>query len=266
LIGSIPSADPLSARGVGVRYGGVAALDAVDLRVTAGAIVGLIGPNGAGKTTFIDALTGYVDCKGSVELFGQDLRGLAPHVRARRGLARTFQAAELFDDMSVLDNIVLGSQRGSLRGVTRELLCGRRGDLAFVHELIDTFGLGTVADQEARRVPPGVRKLVALSRALASQPKVLLLDEPGAGLDSRESRALGEQLARIPALGVSVLLIDHDMDLVFGACSEVYVLSFGRVVFSGSPETVRSHESVISAYLGRGADPAPSEAESEVMQ
>jgi branched-chain amino acid transport system ATP-binding protein len=226
------------------------ALEGVDLDVAADSIVGLIGPNGAGKTTLVDALTGYVACSGSVVMYGSSVDGLPPHRRARRGLARTFQAAELFDDMSVIDNIVLGSQRGSLRGLAREFFLGRGDDSAFVDQLVDTFDLAGVARQEARSVPPGIRKVVALCRALAARPRVLLLDEPAAGLDSLASLRLGELIARIPEFGASVLLIDHDMDLIFNTCHQVSVLNFGEILISGEPQMVRSHPSVTAAYLG----------------
>jgi branched-chain amino acid transport system ATP-binding protein len=251
MTGVTPEFTPaLDARGISVHYGGVTALDDVNLRVESGAIVGLIGPNGAGKTTLVDALTGYVDYTGSVRMSGRSLDGVPPHRRARRGLVRTFQAAELFDDMSVLDNILLGAQRGSLRGLGREIFRGGDPDLGFSQQLIESFGLTATARLEARSVSPGTRKVVALCRALASRPRVLLLDEPAAGLDSRESKELGHHLAQIPEFGTSVLLIDHDMDLIFGTSHDVYVLNFGQILIHGEPAMVRSHPSVTSAYLG----------------
>jgi len=241
----------LAARGLAVSYGGVRAVDDVDLDVEDGTLTGLIGPNGAGKTSIIDALSGFVAYRGDVRLDGEALDGLAPHQRARRGLVRSFQSVELFDDLDVRGNLAVAAERVGIRGALRDLVVprrspgGRRLDRA-----VDQVGIGHLLDRATHELSEGERKLVGLCRALVAAPRVLLVDEPAAGLDTGESRALGERLRAIVDAGTAVLLIDHDMDLVLGACDAVHVVDGGRTVASGRPAQVRSDERVIRSYLG----------------
>jgi ABC-type branched-subunit amino acid transport system ATPase component/branched-subunit amino acid ABC-type transport system permease component len=225
----------LSVRDVTVRYGVVVSVDHVSFDVPAGAIVGLIGPNGAGKTSLLDALTGFVDSTGSVVLAGKCLDGLAPHERVRAGLGRTFQHIEIYDDLSVLENVGVGRTR---RGAA---------DLGALLQLVD---LVEDAHRPAGELSQGRRQLVSIARALASDPQVLLLDEPAAGLDTTESIWLGERLRDIRDAGTTIVLVDHDMQLVLSLCDEIHVLVFGSLVSSGPPELVKADPQVASAYLG----------------
>jgi branched-chain amino acid transport system permease protein len=245
---SLGGADPRPARaGVGaadapvlrvtdlsVAFGGLRAVSDVTLEVGEGELVGLIGPNGAGKTTLVDAVSGFVRCTGRVELAGADIGGLRPHERARRGLARTWQSTELFDDLEVQENLTVASRDGS---------AGRA--LALV-------GMDWAARAMPAQLSMGQRKLVGVARALAARPRLLCLDEPAAGLDTRESEELGARLRGLADQGQSMLLIEHDMRLVLGICDRVVVLEFGRVIAAGTPEAVRRNPRVIAAYLGDG--------------
>lgn len=227
-----------SARGVSVSFGGVRAVAGVDLDIEQGELVGLIGPNGAGKTTFIDAVTGFVKYQGSVELSGARLDGLPPHARARRGLARTWQTVELFDDLTVRENLTVaakGSSAGSGTSVDADL------------ELLD---LKAAADAMPSELTQAERKRAGIGRALVARPRVLCLDEPAAGLDTRQSRELGALLPGIASSGTAVLLVDHDMGLVLSSCHRVVVLDSGSVIAQGPPAQIRSDERVIAAYLG----------------
>ena len=186
----------LSARGISVSFGGVHAVVDVDLDVEPGQLVGLIGPNGAGKTTFIDAVTGFVQHRGTVELDGADITGLPPHSRARRGLARTWQSIELFDDLSVRENLTVAAQHPSML-TTLKGLFGQPVAISYaVDETLDLFALRDLADATPTELTQGQRKLVAVARALAADPKLLCLDEPAAGLDAHESVAFGRHLPR----------------------------------------------------------------------
>jgi branched-chain amino acid transport system ATP-binding protein len=241
----------LSVKDLSVSYGGVSAVVDVDFDITPGSLVGLIGPNGAGKTTLLDALSGFVAYTGSVIFDGKSLDHLAPHRRNHAGLARTFQTLELYDDLTVLDNLLI-SVTPSITGLLPELLWGRRPKPSpRVEELLDTFNLRAVATEQVTELSQGQRKLVAVARALASEAQMVLLDEPAAGLDSRESLWLGEKLRQVCGKGTTLLLVDHDMDLVLGVCEQVHVLNFGRLIASGPAEAVRADDAVIDAYLGR---------------
>ena len=235
-----------------IRYGGVVAVDNVDLGVQEGRVVGLIGPNGAGKTSLIDALSGYhAPSSGTISFDGDDITRLRAHARARRGLARTFQSVELFDDLSVEDNLLVASERVGIAGAIRDLFLPiRSSDRTSVDWALRLCGLEDVADEGPAGLPHGRRKLVGVARALASRPRLVLLDEPAAGLDTDETVVLGEHLRELPAEGVTVLLVDHDMGLVLSVCDEVYVLDFGRVIAHGTPEQIRADETVVAAYLG----------------
>lgn len=239
----------LEVRGLSVSYGGLVAVDAVDLDVGDGAIVGLIGPNGAGKTTCIDAVCGFVAASGHVVLDGRALDGLPPHGRARAGLVRTFQSVELFDDLTVRENLLVAAAPTRWWSLLADALAPRRTRVD-VDWALDALGLTDAGDARPRELPAGARRLVGLARAIVSRPRVVLLDEPAAGLDPSESAALGERLRALPALGISVLLVDHDMHLVLGVCEEVTVLDFGQVIARGTPAEVRADPAVARAYLG----------------
>lgn len=240
----------LSVRGLSVSYGGVRAVSDADLDVPAGQLVALIGPNGAGKTTLVDAISGFVRYQGVVQLDGRDLAGLAPHRRARLGLARTWQSIELFDDLSVRENLSVASGRTRGWRAVGELLGRSRPPNESITQALSLLGLEDFADANAADLSEGQRKLVGIARALVAQPRVLCLDEPAAGLDTNESRRLGQRLRQVVDTGLPVLLIDHDMSLVLEVSDQVVVLEFGKVIASGSSEQVRRDPRVVAAYLG----------------
>jgi branched-chain amino acid transport system ATP-binding protein len=243
----------LDTTGVSVSFGGVHAVVDVDLAVPEGRLVGLIGPNGAGKTTFIDAITGFVRAQGRVELDGRDLTGMAPHARARLGLARTWQSIELFDDLTIRENLLVAAHRPSIRRTLKESVSVPDTGAAEISESLALLGLEAMADTLPEELSQGQRKLVGIARALVAKPRLVCLDEPAAGLDTRESEELGRRLRRLVDDGQSMLLVDHDMGLVLGICDHVVVLEFGRVIASGAPDEVRRDQHVIAAYLGSAA-------------
>ncbi len=243
----------LSLERLSVRYGGVHALVDVDLDVHEGQLVGLIGPNGAGKTTLIDATSGFARCSGKVMVGGEDVAPLAPHQRARRGLARTWQAAELFDDLTVRENLRVASPNPGWKQNLRELWGGGSADSTAADRALAEVGLEGFSAHAADQLSQGQRKLVGVARALVSEPQVMCLDEPAAGLDTRESRELGRRLRTIADRGLAMLLVDHDMGLVLSVCDHVVVLNFGQVIARGTPDEVRRDHAVIEAYLGKAA-------------
>ena len=235
----------LAVREVSVRFGGINALTGVSFEASAGQITGLIGPNGAGKTTTFNVITGLErPTDGSVEIFGRDASGLRPHHRARLGVARTFQRLEVFGSLSVRDNILTGaefhrswSRDGSDPQETTDRILAQVGLMEVAHLRVDS-------------VPTGTARLVELGRALATRPRLLLLDEPGSGLDESESQALGDLLVQLAGEGLAVLLVEHDVGLVMRICQRVHVLNFGQVIASGTPSEVQSDATVQAAYLG----------------
>ena len=239
-----------------VRFGGVVAVNDVSLACHRGELTGLIGPNGAGKTTFVDAVTGFLpnNSSGRVLLEGVDVSRWAPHRLAHNGLTRTWQVLELFDDISVRSNLDVAVERLTFRGAVRDYFRPReRQDR--VEEVIHLLRLRDIADAKPRDLSQGQRKMVGVARAVvSSSTKILLLDEPAAGLDKGETVWFGEQLRRLIDQGYSMLLIDHDMSLVLTVCDRVHMLVFGEHIVSGTPAEVRDDPRVISAYLGRSEE------------
>ena len=239
-----------------VRYGGLNANDSVDLSVESGKVVGLIGPNGAGKTTFIDAITGFTaPSSGRVIFDGRDINALSPAKRAAAGLTRTFQSLELFDDLTVWDNLLVPAERPSLRSVLTDFVRPNRRLASHdqAQWALQTMQLEDLRDRLTFDLSHGQRKLVSVARALANRPKLVLLDEPAAGLDTAESQVLGAHLRDFLERDITVFLIDHDMGLVLNVCDYIYVLDFGRIIAQGTPSEVRANPAVIGAYLGEAA-------------
>ncbi len=248
----------LDVRQIERRFGGLVALTGVDLAIRRGEIFGLVGPNGSGKTTMTNAITGfYPPQKGSITLDGRDITGMAPHAVARLGVARTFQNLALFNGMTVLDNILLGRHVHMRPGVLRTALytlLARQDEIAHrrvVEETIDFMQLQGVRDELVDAIPIGLKKRVELARALVAEPSFLILDEPMAGMNQEEK----EYMARFvldarDERGVTVMLIEHHMDIITGICDRMLVLSYGEVIDTGIPKDVVQNPRVIKAYLG----------------
>ena len=227
---------------VSVQFGGLRALDGVDLEADAGQVTGLIGPNGAGKTTLFNVVTGLQrPNRGRVVIDGRDVTTAGPKDRARRGLGRTFQRLEVFGSLSAEDNVLVALENRGLRG---------RAARAEAARLLSRVGLTAVASAQADVLPTGLARLLELARALACRPRLLLLDEPSSGLDPAESDRLGDLIAELAAEGLAVLLVEHDMEMVMKLCGRIHVLDFGRVIASGPPSEVQSDPAVQAAYLG----------------
>jgi branched-chain amino acid transport system ATP-binding protein len=238
---------------VSVRFGGLQALDTVDLEVAGGEIHGLIGPNGAGKTTLFNVITGLQSpTQGTVHLGGHDMTRAKPHTRSRLGLGRTFQRLELFGTLTARENVQMAAE------VQRGKLTAGRSPAEEARLQLERVGLLQVADEPTDSLPTGLARLVEVARALATSPTTLLLDEPSSGLDAQETQELGEVLTQLASEGMGILLVEHDMTLVMGICARVDVLDNGRVIARGDPVSVRANPDVQEAYLGGESSPSAS--------
>ncbi|MFC0597038.1 ABC transporter ATP-binding protein [Streptomyces palmae] len=259
----------LQATGVTMRFGGLTAVRSVDLAVHPGEIVGLIGPNGAGKTTFFNCLTGlYIPTQGTVAYQGTVLPP-KPHLVTQAGIARTFQNIRLFANMTVLENVLVGRHTRTKEGLWSALLRGpgfKRAEEASrerAMELLEFTGLAHKADHLSRNLPYGEQRKLEIARALASDPGLLLLDEPTAGMNPQETRATEELVFAIRDRGIAVLVIEHDMRFIFNLSDRVAVLVQGEKLIEGTAEVVQADERVIAAYLGTPFEPTPDTAEPE---
>jgi len=233
-----------------VRFGGVHALRGVDLGVDAGVVTGLIGPNGAGKTTLFNAICGLQPLNhGTATFDGTDMSGLRPHKRARLGIARTFQRLEVFGSLSVRENVLAAAE------IRRRWSRDRSDAGVNADRVLALVGLTQLGSRPADTLPTGQARLLELARALATRPRLLLLDEPSSGLSDAESEELGDLLVQLAEAGMAVLLVEHDMGLVMRVCSVINVLDFGSVLMVGSPAEVRADDRVRAAYLGSAEDP-----------
>jgi branched-chain amino acid transport system ATP-binding protein len=235
----------LEVDGVSVQFGGLLAVDDASFSVPSGCVTGLIGPNGAGKTTLFNVITGLqAPSRGHVRLDDTDVTRKRPYRRARLGIARTFQRLEAFGSLTARENVLVALEMRR-RWSSSRYDCGTVAD-----ELLERVGIASVADTRVEALPTGSARLVELARALATEPKVLLLDEPSSGLDEQETDALGVLLHELTADGLGVLLVEHDMPLVMEACTHISVLDFGRIIASGTPAEIQADPSVQRAYLG----------------
>jgi branched-chain amino acid transport system ATP-binding protein len=247
----------LKATALTKRFGGLAANNAIDLEVPQGSLFAVIGPNGAGKTTFFNMVSGFLSSTaGSIELDGRDVTRVPQHEIAGMGLVRTFQLVQLFNGMSVAENVEVGCHLATKGGVAASLLRPawfRKQEFEVREralELLDFVGLSAQADLQAELLPYGQQRLLELARALAAKPKLLLLDEPAAGLNTQETEGLAHVIQKINAQGTTVLLIEHDVALVTRIAHRIAVLDFGKKIAEGTPEEIKSHPEVIAAYLG----------------
>ena len=250
----------LETRDLTRHFGGLAAVNHVDLTVEKGEIVGLIGPNGAGKTTCFNLLSGFLrPTAGSIVFDGENITGLRPHQIAARGLVRTFQLTTLFQEMTTLQNVLLGLHLHSGTGL-RQLLFSRRDfppdEIARGREALELTGLAAHADQLTKNLPHGHQRVLGIAMALAARPRLLLLDEPVTGMNLDESGRVMDLVKTIRGHGTTILLVEHNMKAVMGTCERIVVLNFGQKLAEGTPDEVSTSRDVIQAYLGTGVNHA----------
>lgn len=249
----------LEVRNLNQRFGGITALEDISFKVTKGDITGVIGPNGAGKTTLFNIITGiYAQTSGSVHLEGTDISALPAEMLAAKGLVRTFQNIELFGNMTVLENVMLGLHTRSRSGILSCMfkvpwhLKEERHVREEAGRWLEFCGITGLAEQKASNLPFGKGRLLEIARAMAVRPAIMLMDEPAAGLNNRETAELASLVRKIRDTGVTVVLVEHDMELVMDICDRIIVLNLGKKLAEGTPREIQENQAVISAYLGEG--------------
>ena len=240
----------LNLESISVNFGGHIAVNELSLTIDPGTITGLIGPNGAGKTTLFNVISGLLaPSSGRVLFADRDITSLAPHKRARIGIGRTFQRLELFNSLTVIDNLRVSIETSNQWKTSREAMSGSSMN-AKINKILDLTGLNSVRNAMASEIPTGQARLVELARALVLSPNLLLLDEPASGQNDEETERFGQLLRELCNSGISIFLVEHDMSLVMNTCDQVNVLDFGTVIAKGTPTEIQEHELVIEAYLG----------------
>ncbi|HYG42977.1 MAG TPA: ABC transporter ATP-binding protein [Bordetella sp.] len=251
------SAEPLVIDGLSLAFGGIQVLQQIGLHLKPGEITGLIGPNGAGKTSFFNCLTGlYTPQQGSISLGGRRLEHVSPSGRAALGFSRSFQHVALCPELSVAENVMIGLDRHSSAGWLDAFLPLAHGRRERAHNrgaalaALDRLGIKHVADASPAELPPGVLRLAEIARAIAAEPRVLLLDEPAAGLNSIETHDLARALKKLRSPQLVLVVVEHDMDLIMDVCDSIHVLNVGRMLASGDPQQIRANPEVVRVYLG----------------